>query len=410
MNRKFDHLISLFILVFFVVLGCKSEGKKSDVASKADAVSMEISDSLPWSERMAQSIMKRHPEAWHAENDSVGEWDYKTGLLLTAFEKLYERTGNQKYFEYIKGYADDFIDSTGNIQDYKIEYYNIDLVNSGKILFNLYDQTNDERYLKALQTLRKQLETHPRTPSGGFWHKKIYPDQMWLDGLYMGAPFYARYTTEFENGDKLNDVAHQFELIWEHTLDKKTGLLYHAWDESKKMDWADKETGQSPNFWSRAMGWYAMALVDVLDYFPEDHPKREVLITQLNQLSLAVLKFQDESGLWYQVTDMGGREGNYLEASGSCMFTYAFAKGAANGYLSERFKDAAEKGFDGIVERLIKVDENGQVHITQICGSAGLGGNPYRDGSYEYYINEPIKTDNLHGTAPFILAAFALNR
>jgi unsaturated rhamnogalacturonyl hydrolase len=378
--------------------------------TKSPKTYVEIPDTLPWSERMAQSIMKRHPEAWHAENDSVGEWDYKTGLLLTGFENLYKRTGNQEYFEYIKGYADDFIDSAGNIQDYKIEYYNIDLVNSGKVLFDLYDATNDERYLTAIQTLRKQLETHPRTPSGGFWHKKIYPNQMWLDGLYMGAPFYARYNARFENGDRLDDIAYQFELIWEHTLDKETGLLYHAWDESRQMDWADKKTGQSPNFWSRAMGWYAMALVDVLDYFPKDHTKRPLLIDRLNQLSDALLRYQDESGLWYQVTDMGGREGNYLEASGSCMFTYAFAKGAAKGYLPVRYKDAAEKAFDGIVERLIKVDEDGEVHITQICGSAGLGGNPYRDGSYEYYINEPIKTDNLHGTAPFILAAFALDK
>ena len=404
MTRK----LNLFILVVFVALGCKNDGKKSDAVSKTDTVSRQISYSLPWSERMARSIIKRYPEAWQAENDSVGEWDYKTGLLLTAFEKLYHRTGNRDYFDYIKDYADKFIDSSGNILDYKMEDYNIDLVNSGKILFDLYDATDDERYLKALQTLRKQLETHPRTPSGGFWHKKIYPDQMWLDGLYMGAPFYARYNTRFKNGDELDDIAHQFELIWEHTRDAKTGLLYHAWDESKQMDWAEAETGHSPNFWSRAMGWYAMALVDVLDYFPENHPKRRVLIDQLNKLSDALLKFQDESGLWFQVTDMGGREGNYLEASGSCMFTYAFAKGAAKGWLPESFTDAAEKAFGGIVERLIKVDEDGQIHVTQICGSAGLGGNPYRDGSYEYYINEPIKTDNLHGTAPFILAAYAL--
>ena len=394
----------VFILIILFALGsCKS--RDTIKTEKTNVQAVEISEDLPWSERMAQSIMYRHPEAWQAESDVKAEWDYKTGLLLTAFENLYERTNNKAYYDYIKTYADTLINSQGEIRDYKTEYYNIDLVNSGKILFDLYDVTKDPRYLKSLQTLRAQLETQPRTPSGGFWHKNIYPNQMWLDGLYMGAPFYAEYNTTFENGDKLEDIAHQFELIWEHTIDPKTGLLYHAWDESKKMDWANKETGTSPNFWSRAMGWYMMALVDVLDYYPEDHPKRKVLIEKLNKLSEALLDFQDETGLWYQVTNMGDKKGNYLEASGSCMFTYAFAKGVDKGYLPQKFKNAADKAFQGIISELVTVDDNGEIHIAQICASAGLGGNPYRDGSFEYYINEPVKIDNLHGTAPFILAA-----
>lgn len=410
MIKKSIFTAIISIVFFSIWISCKTETSPKSTNKTVGNKTLLVSDTLPWSERMAQSIMKRHPEAWQAEDEVKKEWDYKTGLLLTAFDKLYQRTDKQPYFEYIQTFADTLINASGSIRGYKVDAYNIDLINSGKILFALYDKTKDERYLTALKSLRTQLETHPRTPSGGFWHKKIYPNQMWLDGLYMGAPFYSKYNTTFENGNKLDDIVHQFELIWEHTIDKETGLLYHAWDESKQMDWADKETGQSPNFWSRAMGWYAMALVDVLDDFPEDHPKRKVLIEYLNQLSRALVKFQDESGLWYQVTDMGTREGNYLEASGSCMFTYALAKGVRKGYLPNDFQQYADKAFEGIIKKLIKVDDDGEIHITQICGSAGLGGNPYRDGSFEYYSNEPIKTDNLHGTAPFILAAYEMNR
>jgi unsaturated rhamnogalacturonyl hydrolase len=375
--------------------------------SKPEAV---ISNDLKWSERMALSIIKRAPQGWQVDNNEKPKWDYKLGLLMTSFEKLYQKTNNPVYAQYIQDYGESVVNSSGEILNYKLEDYNIDNINAGKMLFGLYSRTKDTRYLTAMQTLRKQLETHPRTNSGGFWHKKIYPYQMWLDGLYMGAPFYARYTAEFQEGKDFNDIAKQFEQIHLHTIDKKTGLLFHAWDESKQMPWANKETGTSPNFWSRSVGWYMMALVDVLDYMPKGHPKRKELIGFLNEISVAVAKYQDASGLWYQVTDSGSREGNYLEASGSEMFVYAFAKGANKGYLDKKYKELAVKGFDGIVRKLITVDPDGQVHITQVCASAGLGGNPYRDGSYEYYIKEKIKADNSHGLGPFILAALELEK
>jgi unsaturated rhamnogalacturonyl hydrolase len=274
----------------------------------------------------------------------------------------------------------------------------------------LYDTTKDERYLTVLQLLRKQIQEQPRTESGGFWHKKTYPNQMWLDGLYMGEPFYAQYTVQYENGKNLDDIAKQFELIQLHATDSKTGLLYHGWDESKQMPWADKVTGCSPNFWSRSIGWYMMALVDVLDYFPKDHPKRKELIGYLNNVSNAVAKVQDKSGLWYQVTDKGGSEGNYLESSGSSMFVYAMAKGANKGYLPKKFKKIACKGFKGLTKDLIKTDADGEITITQACAVAGLGGNPYRDGSYSYYINERKKDNDPKATGPFILAALELNK
>lgn len=398
-KKKYFGLLFLIISLLFSFMNAIAQEK-----------TMVISKDLKWSERMALSIMKRDPKAWQIDHNEKPKWDYKLGLIMTAFETLYNKTHNPIYYKYVKEYYETVISNSGDILNYKLEDYNIDYINAGKGLFEIYKQTKEDRYLKALQLLRKQLETHPRTNSGGFWHKKIYPNQMWLDGLYMGTPFYAQYTAEFEQGKSFDDIAKQFEQIHQHTLDQKTGLLFHAWDESKKMDWANKETGTSPHFWSRSIGWYMMALVDVLDFMPKEHPKRKELIQYLNEISKAVAKYQDKSGLWYQVTDAGNRKGNYLEASGSEMFVYAFAKGVKKGYLPKSYKKLAEKGFDGITKQLVTVDPDGEIHITQVCASAGLGGNPYRDGSYEYYISEKIKVDNSHGLGPFILAAIELEK
>jgi unsaturated rhamnogalacturonyl hydrolase len=369
-----------------------------------------ISADLKWSEKMALSIMKRHPKSFQIDDQTEPKWDYVHGLVLTSFEKLYKKTKKEAFYHYIKDYADATIDSTGAIQSYKFENFNIDMITAGRLLFNLYDTSKELKYLNALQLLKKQIEAQPRTPSGGFWHKKIYPNQMWLDGLYMAEPFYVQYTMLFEKGKHLDDIAKQFELIQKHAVDKKTGLLYHGWDESKQMPWADKNTGCSPNFWSRSIGWYMMALVDVLDYFPKNHPKRRVLKSYLNQIAHNLLQFQDKSGLWYQVTDKGNDKGNYLESSGSAMFAYAMAKGTNNGYLPKKFKTIANKAFDGLTALLIKNDSDGQIYITQACAVAGLGGNPYRDGSYQYYINERKKDNDPKATGPFILAALELNR
>ncbi|MBI9039896.1 glycoside hydrolase family 88 protein [Lutibacter sp.] len=403
---------TIILLIFFLGLttfaSCKQEKKEVQEVELRD--NKVISDSLKWSERMALTLMKHHPEAYQIDDKTAPKWDYVHGLVLTSFEQLYKNTGNEKYFNYIKGYADACIDSTGAIPSYKFEDYNIDMIEAGNILFNLYNTTKEEKYFKAMQLLRKQLDEHPRTNEGGFWHKKRYPNQMWLDGLYMGEPFYARYTVDYENGKNLNDVAKQFELIQKHALDTKTGLLFHGWDESKAMDWANKKTGTSPNFWSRSLGWYAMALVDVLDYFPKEHPKQAELVSYLNQLAVALAKVQHESGLWYQVTDMGDKEGNYLEASGTAMFAYAFAKGVNKGYLPEEYKEHANKAFDGLTRDLVKISESGEVVITQACAVAGLGGNPYRDGSYEYYVNERKKDNDPKATGPFILAALELDK
>ena len=396
------HLFSLLLIPF--VLSC-STSKKSISENQPT-----IPANKKWSERMALTLMKQFPEAYQLDDKTEPKWDYVHGLVMTGFQELYKKTGNQTYFNYMKGYADATIDSNGKIPSYKFENYNIDMLEAGNFLLFIYNKTKEQKYLTALQQLRSQLETHPRTSEGGFWHKKVYPNQMWLDGLYMGSPFYAHYTSEFEKGKKLDDVALQFELIQKNLIDQKTGLLYHGWDESRKMAWSNPETGTSPNFWSRSLGWYAMALVDVLDYFPENHPKRPELIHYLNQLSNALIKYQDSSGLWYQVTDGGNRDGNYLEATGTSMFAYAFAKGANKGHLPKSFRKDAEKAFDGLTKDLVKISPEGDVIITQACAVAGLGGNPFRDGSFQYYVNEKKKDNDPKATGPFILAALELDR
>jgi unsaturated rhamnogalacturonyl hydrolase len=371
----------------------------------------EISTTLKWSDRMALSIMKRHPEAYMIDEVKTPKWDYVHGLVLHSFEELYKKNADSRYTSYIKNYVDALVQSDGTIKTYEFEKYNIDMVVAGRLLFNIYEITKDNRYLIAMQTLKKQIEGQPRTIGGGFWHKKTYPNQMWLDGLYMGEPFYAQYTATYENGKNLDDIAKQFEQIQLHATDPKTGLLYHGWDESKKMAWANATTGTSPNFWSRSIGWYMMALVDVLDYFPKDNPKQKELVGYLNNIAASLEKFQDEkTGLWYQVTDKGGKEGNYLESSGSSMFAYAYAKGVNKGYLPSKYKKVANKAFEGLTTNLIKVASDGTITITQACAVAGLGGNPYRDGSYEYYVNERKKDNDPKATGPFILAALELNR
>jgi unsaturated rhamnogalacturonyl hydrolase len=233
---------------------------------------------------------------------------------------------------------------------------------------------------------------------------------MWLDGLYMGTPFYTRYTVTFENGNGLNDIANQFELFHNNDFDSKLGLPFQAWDESKIIGWANKDTGTSPTIWSRAVGWYIMALVDVLDYYPEKHPKHNELIRYLNEVAKSIASKQDASGLWFQVTDAGNKEANFLETSSSSMFAYAFAKGVNKGYLPKKYLKIANTAFDGIIKNYIKVDPSGEVHLEQICFSAGLGGIPFRDGSFKQYTEGKKLTDNSIGVGAFILAALELNK
>ena len=347
---------------------------------------------------------------WHdaarKESGYPARWTYEHGVVLKGIESVWRNTGDKQYLEFIQRQMDHFVNDDGTIRTYSHDEYNIDNINTGRMLLFLFKQTGQDKYRKAAALLRDQLKSHPRTSEGGFWHKKIYPSQMWLDGLYMGEPFYAEYAATFHEDTAFDDIAKQFILMERHSRDEKTGLLYHGWDESRKQRWANPQTGRSPNFWARAMGWYAMALVDVLDYFPAKHPQRAELIAILNRLARAVAKYQEpNSGLWYQVMDKGSAKGNYFEASASCMFVYALAKGVRNGYLPSTYQRVAENGYRGIVKQFLKTDANGQLNLEGTVSVGGLGGNPYRDGSYEYYLSEKVVTNDPKGIGALLLAA-----
>ena len=381
-------------------------------SSKSEKV---VPTNLKWSERMLLSEMNRFPESWMLDFSKSPKWTYPAAIVLDGAEQIYAKTGKKEYYDYISSFGEKLVKEDGTIVSYELEKYNIDLLNSGNVLLYLYQKEKKEKYLKALQTLRSQIDGQPRTSEGGFWHKKIYPSQMWLDGLYMGQPFYAHYTKDFTKGadaaKAYDDIVNQFDLIQKHLVDKKTGLLYHAWDESREQAWANKDTGLSPNFWGRAMGWYGMAMVDVLDYLPKNHPGRAKLISYIQSYTDAILKVQDkENGLWYQVLDKAAEKGNYTEATPSAMFVYTIIKSVNNGYLPKSYKAAAKKGYDGIIKNLITVDGNGIVNLNKCCAVAGLGGKPYRDGSYEYYVNEEIRSNDAKGTGPFILASLEFEK
>jgi unsaturated rhamnogalacturonyl hydrolase len=340
-----------------------------------------------------------------AQKNRPAVWNYEMGVVLQGFEKLAEVTGDQKYYDYTKRIIDHFITNEGEILTYSIEEYNIDNIPTGRQLLHLYQRTKEDKYKKAATLLYQQLAWQPRNKVGGYWHKLKYPTQMWLDGLYMGQPFAAEYALMFKDSKKFEDIINQFVWMEKYSRDSKTGLLYHGWDESRLQKWADPVTGRSPEFWSRAMGWYMMALVDVLDYIPADNKRRAELIAILNRLSVVLIKYQDKKeGVWWQVTDKAGKELNYLESSASAMFVYALAKAVRRGWLAKTYLPAITKGYNGLIKNFVEVDQAGAVHYMRAVAGAGLGGVPYRDGSYEYYVNEPKRDDDLKAIGPFIQA------
>jgi unsaturated rhamnogalacturonyl hydrolase len=362
----------------------------------------------PLSQQVAATVLKIWPDTIPVGSQT--KWSYDMGVVLKGFEGIWMNTGDVDYFNAIQKKIDFFVKDDGSIKNYELEEYNIDHVNNGKLVMLLYRVLGKEKYKKAADHLRSQLKTHPRTKEGGFWHKKIYTNQMWLDGLYMGAPFYAEYAMVFNEESAFDDIANQFIWMEKHARDAKTGLLYHAWDESKEQKWANKETGTSPFFWARAMGWYSDAIVDALDCFPAKHPKRQALIDILNRLVNAIEKQQDKTtGLWYDVINYNGpgKEKNYFEASASCQFTYAIAKGVRKGYLPAAKLAIAKKAYAGIVNKFIKV-ENGQTNLHGTVKVSGLGGKPYRDGSFEYYMSEPVIVNDPKGVGAFLLASYEM--
>ena len=370
-----------------------------------------VSADQPWSVRMSESEMIRCPESWQLDFQPKLKWDYCHGLELQAMLDVYDQYGDEKFCKYALAYADTMVNADGSIKKYKLEEYSLDRVNSGKFIFRIYEQTKDVKYKKALDLMRSQFDGHPRNADGGFWHKKVYPNQVWLDGIYMGAPFYAEYAFRNNQVEVYPDVVNQFLMAARHTYDPKNGLYRHACDVSRKERWADPVTGQSQHCWGRALGWYAMAFVDALEFIPEHEAGRDSMLVILNNVATQIKRLQDaKTGLWYQVLDKSGEPGNYLESSCSAMFVYSLFKGVRKGYIDKSYLQVAIKGYEGILKHFIEVDENGLVSITQACAVAGLGGKNYRMGDYTYYINETIRANDAKAVGPFIMASLEYER
>ncbi len=371
-------------------------------------------DYLQCAVRIAQSEIRHNPELWMADFLTKPKWDYTQGLIAKAMLETYLVTGDTTYLAYVEAFADFFIQEDGSIRTYDLSKYNLDRVNGGNFLYLLDSIAPQPRYQAAIRLLRSQLATQPRTTEGGFWHKQIYPSQMWLDGLYMAEPFYAHYALWDSTADTdaiFDDVVLQFSVVDKHTLNPATGLNYHGWDESRAQAWADSLTGCSPHTWGRAEGWYVMAICDVLDYLPQDHAGRARLIAILNRVCNALLPYQDPAtGMWYQVPDLPEAEGNYTESTCSAMFCYALAKGARMGYLPAEYRTIAARAFDGLWKNAVVANEDGTLSLTRCCAVAGLGGTPYRSGTYDYYIHEKIRDNDPKGIGPLILAALELNK
>ena len=358
-----------------------------------------------WSEKMGRTVMSIWKDSIEMEKSGRrAQWAYFSGVVLEGMTNIWRRTGDGEYFNYVQRHIDPFIDDKGNIRGYHLDEYNLDQVKNGRILLTLYKVTGNQKYYKAAALLRKQMLLHPRTKEGGRWHQLIYPYQMWLDGLYMSQPFEAEYAAAFKDGADFNDIADQFIFMENHARDDQSGLLYHGWDESKQASWADKKTGLSKSFWGRSMGWYGMGLVDVLEYFPQDHPKQKKLIAILNRLAEAVTRVQDpKTGLWYLILDKPGSPGNYFEASACNMFIYTLSKGTRLGFLPEKYNAVADKAFKGVISELIETDNDGMIKLNGTIGVAGL--DDKRDGSYEYYTSEKVKTNDPKGVGSFLLAS-----
>lgn len=352
----------------------------------------------PLSLAMAESVTKRYKR-------TQMRWHYEHGLVIHScllVAKAYDRKDLERW---AYSMYDSMIGKDGSIATYRLGEYNLDQINAGRNLFALYEQSKEERFLMAAQLLKQQLNTQPRTLNGVFWHKEIYPWQIWLDGVYMQGPFNAQFCMESGDIAGFDDITEQVVKVYRTLKDDKTGLLYHAFDESKGQRWSDPITGLSPHFWGRAIGWYCMAILDILDFLPANHPKRTELISILLSVLTAVLPYQDAGGMWYQILDKADAKGNYLETSCTAMFAYSLLKAVRTGLSTEAmFKTKALHALEGLKNTYLRKDVQGNLHLGGICSVAGLGGNPYRDGSLHYYFCEPVVEDDFKGVGPFILA------
>ena len=349
-----------------------------------------------------------HP-AWNLEmirSWKSNKWNYIDGCMITGILELYEITGETRFFDFADRFLSGFVEEDGRIRTYDPAEYSLDNVNPAKNLFTLYDLTGKEKYRKALELVRSQLSTMPRTPEGNFWHKLIYPNQVWLDGIYMALPFYMEYEKRFDAQKDCEDICRQIANVEIRMRDPKTGLYYHGYDASRKMYWADPDTGCSPNFWLRAEGWFILGLVDVLEIMKDLPMQAESVHLQhmLLDLAKALSKYQDPSGLWYQLIALPELAGNYLETSGTALISAALLKAVRLGFLPESFRAVGEKAFYGIVDHRLTKNADGTPCVTGICLVGGLGGEQHRDGSAAYYLSEPVVQNDAKGGGPLRLA------
>ncbi|MBB1078667.1 glycoside hydrolase family 88 protein [Limosilactobacillus sp. STM2_1] len=355
-----------------------------------------------WAVQTVETLLKREPEV-----NLKGKWEYEDGLMLDGVMDVYERTHNSSYLDYIKHYFDTYINENGDVKGYDTSLFRLDDINNGKVLLRLYKLTKDEKYKKVLDRQFQQLKNQPRTSSNLFWHKKSYPNQVWLDGVYMADVFYAEYLESFQDDPIYDDVIHQFLKSYDISLDEDTSLCYHAVDESKNMYWANKTNGHSPHFWLRSIGWYVMAMTDVIEHLPKNSTGRKQILQNLNNLLTALRKIADPAtNLWYQIPDEGSRPMNYLESSGSLMILNAIAKSLRMGYLtSDNWQQFLIKGWENALKQFISITNEGYVNVNKIAHVGGLGGPNHRDGSFAYYMSEPIVSNDHKGTGPFIMLA-----
>ncbi|MBQ7344127.1 MAG: glycoside hydrolase family 88 protein [Clostridia bacterium] len=353
-------------------------------------------------------IEDSRPDApmWNIESIRQGKkphWNYIDGCMITALMEIAAIKGDEKYFDFSERFIDYYVSKDGAILGYDVEKYNLDDINEGKVLFELYEKTRKEKYRLAIERQWQHLLAQPRTVTGNFWHKLIYPNQVWLDGIYMAQVFSAKYA-KYYGGRDYSDVLAQIKNVRKYMFDEIAGLYYHGLDCSRSVFWADKDTGLSRNFWLRAIGWFAVAMVDIIEII--DGEARREIANIFSELMSSILRYRDnDSKMYYQVVNMQDKEGNYLETSGSSMIAYAMMKGARLGVLDEKYHAFGKETFEGICSRYLDFDAEGKLSLGGICLVAGLGpeNNTRRDGSYEYYISEPVVENDAKGVAPFVL-------
>ncbi len=359
----------------------------------------------PWSVRLANAAIERWPDAHFQPPGAPLVWTHDQATLLAGMQALWLHTADARYYNYLKNSVDPLVGADGSLPRLKAGAHQLTDMQLGRQLLLLYGVTLDKRYFKAATVLYTELQHQPRNASGGFWSAQAHPDEMTPDSIDEAEPFYAEYARDFHHPEAFADITKQFVLLQEHARDPKTGLIHQGWDNSKRERWADKETGRSSQAWGRGMGWYMAALVDTLPSYPHGDPGRGRLIAILNQDAAAVARYQDaKTGLWYQVLDKGGAKGNFPEASASCLFVYALAKGVRRGYLPERYLAVAERGFEGILHRFVTAGPDSSVSLTGTVEATDLGGNPYHDGSYAFYTGEKTIVNAPMGAGVFILA------